>query len=407
MNFDGRSLPDTKIDSWGTQMKALSGYQNYLITVLVFVTAVTRADDTNYKNLSEVEAQIGVNTGDVANSYMISLLAFSENPPNHNELNQIKIVAEKITALCKKIDDKKLGSAKLSYKKLLLNLKKLNKELTKSKPSNSRVAKYNKDVFKGLEKLSVSVKKSISKNATKHRQTFSQEELQKQAREAHAALLTEKEYVSATKCQSCHPKHFEQWSMSQHAYAQLSPIYMAMQNAINAKTSNTNGDFCIRCHNQVGMNKGEPTYMSNLDRHPASREGITCVVCHRIATKNNNGKNLGDLKPLEYGKVSGRIALRKGDIKDVVFGPKTDDEVKKQIDSAGSENIHENVGQFEQISTSSFCGSCHDVNLFNGFRLEEAFSEYKNSPPRQTKSPAKTATWEKSRVRPYMMNMAK
>ncbi len=27
-----------------------------------------------------------------------------------------------------------------------------------------------------------------------------------------------------------------------------------------------------------------------------------------------------------------------------------------------------------------FCGTCHDVTLFNGFRLEEAFSEYRTSP---------------------------
>ena len=27
-----------------------------------------------------------------------------------------------------------------------------------------------------------------------------------------------------------------------------------------------------------------------------------------------------------------------------------------------------------------FCGACHDVTLFNGFRLEEAFSEYRLSP---------------------------
>ncbi len=35
---------------------------------------------------------------------------------------------------------------------------------------------------------------------------------------------------------------------------------------------------------------------------------------------------------------------------------------------------------FEPIRSSTFCGSCHDVNLFNGFRLEEAFSEYRTSP---------------------------
>ena len=42
--------------------------------------------------------------------------------------------------------------------------------------------------------------------------------------------------------------------------------------------------------------------------------------------------------------------------------------------------IHKEVKQFKSISTPMFCGTCHDVTLFNGFRLEEAFSEYRLSP---------------------------
>ncbi len=30
------------------------------------------------------------------------------------------------------------------------------------------------------------------------------------------------------------------------------------------------------------MNQGESPQISNLERHPTSREGITCVVCHRV-----------------------------------------------------------------------------------------------------------------------------
>ena len=69
----------------------------------------------------------------------------------------------------------------------------------------------------------------------------------------------------------CHPKQYKEWSVSQHAYAQLSPIYMAFQTTVNILTSGTNGDFCIRCHNQVGMNLGESVYVSNLERPATSR----------------------------------------------------------------------------------------------------------------------------------------
>ncbi len=82
-------------------------------------------------------------------------------------------------------------------------------------------------------------------------------------------------------------------------------------------TSGANGDFCIRCHDQAGMNMGEPVFMSNMDRHQVSREGITCIVCHRV--------------PNAYGKVSGRFALTSGDITDGVYGPTGDKELKRVL----------------------------------------------------------------------------
>ena len=194
---------------------------------------------------------------------------------------------------------------------------------------------------------------------------------------SHAELFLEDRYPSANTCATCHPVHYEQWSVSQHAYAQLSPVYMAMQSTINAKTSTTNGDFCIRCHNQVGMNLGESLFISNLDRHPTSREGITCVVCHRVDKA--------------YGMVSGRIALNEGDLFSPVFGPKGGQELERvlsepqkyrvvtQRGESGRE-IHTEARKFFQLTTSAFCGTCHDVTLLNGFRLEEAFAEYQQSP---------------------------
>jgi len=197
------------------------------------------------------------------------------------------------------------------------------------------------------------------------------------AYQAHEAIFTEHRYPSANACAACHEKQYREWSVSQHAYAQLSPVFMAMQSTINAKTSGTNGDFCIRCHTQVGMNLEESVYISNLDRAPASREGITCVVCHRV--------------PQNYGKASGRLALFEGDLFDPVYGPKGNAELERVLslpeeyrvvtdrDQPGR-GIHTEAKRFFPISTSAFCGSCHDVTLLNGFRLEEAFAEYHQSP---------------------------
>ncbi len=198
----------------------------------------------------------------------------------------------------------------------------------------------------------------------------------KSADEEHEALFLESRFPAATTCATCHPDHYREWSVSPHAYAQMSPVFNAMHGTILKLTNGTNGDFCIRCHTPVGMNLGEPEFMSNMDRHPTSREGVTCIVCHRV----NNA----------YGKLSGRLAIVEGDLFEPVYGPKGGEELERVIESGeyrvntergkAGRAVHVKAEKFFQLSTSGFCGTCHDVNLVNGFRLEEAFSEFKNSP---------------------------
>ena len=152
-----------------------------------------------------------------------------------------------------------------------------------------------------------------------------------------------------------------------------------MQAKLNVLTNGTNGDFCMRCHTPVGLDMNEDVFMSSMDRHPVSREGVSCVVCHR--------------RPIPYGKVSGRMSPEKGDIFSPVYGPHDNAELKRVIESGeydvnpvrGQEGraIHADAVEMPQITTSGFCASCHDVNHFTGFRLEEAFSEWKSSPAAQ------------------------
>jgi len=201
----------------------------------------------------------------------------------------------------------------------------------------------------------------------------------REAMAAHEKIALEDRYPPATKCASCHPRHYREWSVSQHAYAQLSPVYMAMQATINLVTSSTNGDFCVRCHTPVGSDIREPLALTNLDRNPASREGITCITCHRVSQS--------------YGKISGRLALDEGPLVAPVKGPLGNEGLSKILaepetyrnlstDSSNTrgKKVHAEVEPFFELSSAGFCGNCHDVLLVNGFRLEEAFSDYKTSP---------------------------
>ncbi|MFP6709026.1 MAG: hypothetical protein VCE75_23985, partial [Alphaproteobacteria bacterium] len=87
----------------------------------------------------------------------------------------------------------------------------------------------------------------------------------------------------------------------------------------------------------------------------------------------------------------GRVALVEGDLLQPVYGPKGDAELKRVLDNRDKyrvvtkadepgRKIHTEVIEFEEMSSSTFCGTCHDVTLLNGFRLEEAFSEYRSGP---------------------------
>ena len=44
----------------------------------------------------------------------------------------------------------------------------------------------------------------------------------------HEALFAEDRFPSATTCAPCHAEIYREWSVSSHAYAQLSPVFNAM-----------------------------------------------------------------------------------------------------------------------------------------------------------------------------------
>jgi len=203
-----------------------------------------------------------------------------------------------------------------------------------------------------------------------------EETVDRQAAEAHSKLFVEDAYPSATVCRTCHADHYREWSISQHSYSQISPVLQAMQGLVLQLTNGTAGDFCIRCHNPVGMNLGEPLFMTSIDRHPTSREGVTCIVCHRV--EHN------------YGKLSGRLFIERGSLFAPVYGPSGNAELQRVLahtdqyrvvtdPSQRGRGIHTDVVRFEPIQTSAVCGTCHDVNLPDNLRFEEAFSEWKNS----------------------------
>lgn len=195
----------------------------------------------------------------------------------------------------------------------------------------------------------------------------------------HYELAVINRFPSAAQCADCHPAQYREWASSPHAYAQISPMFNAMQGTFIKRSGGTNGDFCIRCHSEVGMTLNEPLFTSNAKRSMVSREGITCVVCHRIG------------KP--FGRVSGRFGLEQGDIYQPMYGPLTDEILKKVIQEynvspapgvkVAGQAIHSGAEKRLYFSNAQLCSMCHDVNSQNGFRLESAYTQFLNSPAKK------------------------
>jgi mono/diheme cytochrome c family protein len=198
---------------------------------------------------------------------------------------------------------------------------------------------------------------------------------------AHDELFKKFEFPSAQECGACHQQIYREWSVSRHAFAQISPTFLAYQATLVKLTKGTLGDFCERCHTEVGMFNGEPILTSNSNRSKVAMEGITCVVCHRV--------------PEAYGKITGRFPLEPGDIRSPIYGPRKGDELKRVLDSYKDNppKTHREARLLEQVSQPGFCGRCHDVRLVNGIRFEDLFSEYKQTAAAKRGETCQSCTW--------------
>ena len=194
---------------------------------------------------------------------------------------------------------------------------------------------------------------------------------------AHGEILSEDDYPSATLCAACHQTIYDEWSSSSHAYASISPMFHKFEQAINALTQGTIGDFCVRCHQGGGANLSEPRETPLWERSRISREGISCIICHRVEDN--------------YTRANAERYIVPGNINQPIFGPyggsgvaqviekKAFYKVATTVDERGN-RIHSKGVKFPQLSRSEFCMSCHQVAINIGVKLEVVWEQYRASP---------------------------
>lgn len=195
----------------------------------------------------------------------------------------------------------------------------------------------------------------------------------------HRALFLEDSYPSAMTCAKCHPTQYEQWRVSAHAYAVVSPMFQRFEQKMTELTRGTVGHFCQRCHAPVATQIELPRYATILDAPPIVREGITCVACHRVAEsygKTHGGRRIepGDIfAPVAAGGDGAGVANAIADRERL--------KIKTGPDEIGpGQAIHRGAHFFEPLTRSDFCLSCHQVAVHPGLWLEVVYSQYRNGP---------------------------
>jgi len=201
----------------------------------------------------------------------------------------------------------------------------------------------------------------------------------KKKTQSYCEFVAESQFPAAQACAKCHEKIYDEWSVSGHAYAMVSPMFHKFEQTINDLSQGTIGYFCYRCHSPVGTTLGISRAAPLWDLPQVAREGVTCVACHRVN--------------LRYGKVNGERRIEPGDIHSPVYGPiggsgvaeviaqKNKYKVKTSPDEKGpGQDIHTAGLGFDQLSKSEFCVSCHQVAVHPGIKLEVVWEQYRASP---------------------------
>lgn len=163
-------------------------------------------------------------------------------------------------------------------------------------------------------------------------------------------------YQSAEVCKDCHPRQYAEWRQSMHSYAAVSPVFEAMNAKAFRDSSGDVGTFCTGCHAPVGTAFGEGGHTSVAERSDISKEGVTCSYCHTAVDHTGPIGNNNILSDPDH----------------IIQGPYSSDAMDGHVSEESS-----------FIQTPQFCGSCHDVFSFPALRIEEAFTEYEESPAAQ------------------------
>ena len=186
------------------------------------------------------------------------------------------------------------------------------------------------------------------------------------------------ELYDSKRCATCHPKHYDEWSASMHAYAAEDPVFLAMNRRGQEETDGALGSLCVNCHAPLAVRTGLTTDGLNLADVPAELRGVTCYFCHNVESVEGTHNN-----PL---RLSDDVTMR--------------GRIENPVENGVHRSEYSAFLAGDQPESASMCGSCHDIVVpsppapVEPVALERTFTEWKRSvfAPENAPSPSSMST---------------
>jgi hypothetical protein len=181
--------------------------------------------------------------------------------------------------------------------------------------------------------------------------------------------LTHAQLLDPQSCKECHPKHYEEWSGSMHAYASRDPVFRAMNRRGQESTAGALADFCVNCHAPMAVREDKIRDYAAVDEIPQHLQGVTCYFCHSVTGVENDSQHFNAKLTFANDDVM-RGALRDPPaLEPTAHGVKYSEHHDRR-----------------SLKSSTVCGTCHDIITPAGVHLERTFKEYSESVFAQTQS---------------------
>jgi hypothetical protein len=167
--------------------------------------------------------------------------------------------------------------------------------------------------------------------------------------------LTREELMKPESCKTCHPRHYQEWASSMHAYSSDDPVFRAMNK--KGQHDAQIGDFCVNCHAPMAVREGLTKDGLNLDSVPQEMKGVTCYFCHNVAEVTGDHNAMLNLA------------------NDTTMRGPIDDPADPKVHGAAFTPLMD----ANDARSAGMCGSCHDIVTPAGVHIERSFAEWKTS----------------------------